>query len=141
LGSCKPNNEKAACDHAEITFEPNDSKITLSTFDEQQRIGSDVKIKSMALFYKDKSGTVKPCYDPTSKDEAARKVENKVCNCGLQLFTKSSTSGGGLLEAVGWTNPCENSEVQFVSDNTSLKSYAKAKDVRCLMLSESPTVH
>jgi len=143
LGSCKPNNEKASCDHAEITFDPNDSKVTLnaSDLDKQQRIGSDVKIKSMALFYKDKSGTVKPCYDPTSADEEARKVENKVCNCGLQLFTKSSTSGGGLLELVGWTNPCENTEVQFVSDNTSLKSYTKAKDVRCLMLSESPTVH
>ncbi|MFA6376336.1 MAG: pilin [Candidatus Paceibacterota bacterium] len=141
-GSCKPNNEKADCIHVVITFEPDGTApVTLTTFDEQQRIGSDIKIKEMALFYNDKTGATKPCYDPTSTNPAARDVKNRVCNCGLQLFTKSSTSGGGLLEAVGWTNPCENSEVQFVGDNTSLKSYVKTKDVRCLMLSKSPTVY
>jgi|GEM_PF-1390900 len=146
-GSCKPNDKKTDCAEAKIKFTPatvngNSTDMSLGTgdFDKQQRILGSVKIESMELYYDD-NGTHRPCYDPTSSNPAAREVKNKVCNCGLQLFTKSSTSGGGgILEAVGLTNPCENSEVQFANDNNSLKNYSKTKDIRCIMLSKNPGI-
>lgn len=138
-GTCQPNLNKTDCSKVEIIYAEGGSKtIGNSQLDNQIELPSDVTVASMKLYSmeKDDSNNYLRCYDPA--DDEAKDTKNPVCNCGIQLFTKkSTTSTGGEL-----TNTCENNtDIQFAADNTTLKSYVQGKRVVCVTLSKQPSVY
>jgi len=136
-GTCQLKTELKECTRGEVCYVGVDcdkKPEPLDTFDEQLTLDTDVTIGTMRLYTENASGDEVRCFDPT--DDKANKTTNPACACGLQLFTKTSTtSTGGLL-----TNPCENNTDQvFANNNDTLKYYTKGKRVVCVMLTQPST--
>ena len=130
-GTCQLKTTFTKCTRAKVIY-TDGTADPMSTFDEQEVLDTSATIASMELYYG--PGDNDRCFDPT--DNNANKSTNPACACGLQLFTKTSTTSTG-----GWlTNPCENNTDQaFANNNDTLKYYTKGKRVVCVMLTQPAT--
>lgn len=129
-GICQLKITFTPCTRGVVKFDDG-TKLPLSEFDVQEPLDGKT-IESMALYYG--AAETDRCYDPS--DTNANKSDNPACACGLQLFTKTSTTSTGGI----FTNPCENNTGQaFANNNESLKYYTKGQRVVCVMLTQQAT--
>lgn len=130
-GLCVPNMNKTECGSVKINFE-NGDKLEYRKVDKQEPVAARIKIDESqdSIEFYDTEGN--PCYDSLSKNEIFKDSKNKICNCGLQVFTKKETTSGGWF-----TNPCEGAEIYIANNSESLKNYIQAKNVVCIALKKT----